>query len=103
MDAGEPVKVGGRAQSAWAQPEEVADNDRTDSLVDRNGYLRVRGDFDPKYAGHRPISKALAHWRNLANKMGHELCLANSPVPIYNATLGGSLEVYERVDFRSLF
>ena len=59
--------------------------------------------FDSQYAGHRPITKAKAHWRNLANKMGHEFCKANSPVPIYNATLGGSLDVYERVEFRSLF
>lgn len=59
--------------------------------------------FDPEYAGHRPITEDRARWRNLANKMGHELCLANSPVPIYNATLGGSLEVYDRVEFRSLF
>ena len=59
--------------------------------------------FDSNYAGHRPIDDAKAHWRNLANRMGHEFCKANSPVPIYNATLGGSLEVYERVEFRGLF
>lgn len=50
VDAGNPIKVGGRAQASTAQPEEVADNDRVDALFDRNGYLRVRGDFDPKYA-----------------------------------------------------
>jgi len=49
-DAGEPVKIGGRAQSSEAQPDEVADNDRVDALFDRSGYLRVRGDFDPSYA-----------------------------------------------------
>ena len=59
--------------------------------------------FDSQYAGHRPINDDKARLRNLANKMGHEFSKANSPVPIYNATLGGSLEVYERVDFRSLF
>lgn len=45
-----PVKVGGRAQEPEAQPEEVADNDRVDALFDRNGYLRVRGDFNPLFA-----------------------------------------------------
>ena len=59
--------------------------------------------FDSRYAGHRPITGVKARERNLANTMGHEFAKANSPVPIYNATLGGSLEVYERVDFRSLF
>lgn len=46
-DTGNPVKFGGRAQEPTAQPEEVADNDRADGLFDRNGYLRVRGDFNP--------------------------------------------------------
>jgi len=50
IDAGNPIKVGGRAQTSEAQPEEVADNDRVDALFDRNGYLRVRGDFDPSFA-----------------------------------------------------
>jgi hypothetical protein len=49
-DSGNPHKFGGRAQSSEAQPEEVADNDRVDALFDRNGYLRVRGDFDPSFA-----------------------------------------------------
>ncbi len=45
-----PVKIGGRAQSSEAQPDEVADEDRVDALFDRSGYLRVRGDFDPQFA-----------------------------------------------------
>jgi hypothetical protein len=45
-----PLKIGGRAQDSEAQPEEVADNDRVDALFDRNGYQRVRGDFDPSFA-----------------------------------------------------
>jgi len=49
-DAGNPVKVGGRAQDPNAQPEEVADNDRVDALFDENGYQRVRGDFNPLFA-----------------------------------------------------
>ena len=68
------------------------------------GQTAGRGNhFDPDYASHRPISKELAERRNLENRMGHEFALRSSPVPIYNATLGGELEVYERVDFRSLF
>lgn len=49
-DALGPVKFGGRAQEPEAQPDEVADNDRVDALFDRNGYQRVRGDFDPSFA-----------------------------------------------------
>jgi hypothetical protein len=45
-----PLKIGGRAQEPEAQPEEVADNDRVDALFDRNGYQRIRGDFDPSFA-----------------------------------------------------
>lgn len=45
-----PVKIGGRAQDPWAQPEEVADNDRVDALFDENGYQRVRGDLNPSFA-----------------------------------------------------
>lgn len=33
----------------------------------------------------------------------HKIAKECSPVPIYNATIGGSLEVYPRVDFMSLF
>ena len=47
---GGPVKVGGRAQTSEAQPDEVDDDDRVDALFDRSGYLRVRGDFDPSSA-----------------------------------------------------
>ncbi|KKL91348.1 hypothetical protein LCGC14_1895610, partial [marine sediment metagenome] len=47
---GGPVKIGGRAQEPEAQPEEVADDDRVDALFDRNGYMRVRGDFNPQFA-----------------------------------------------------
>jgi hypothetical protein len=70
-----PVKIGGRAQEPEAQPEEVADNDRVDALFDRNGYLRVRGDFEPQYIainagtigdnaviGAQPAGKRIAVW-----------------------------------------
>lgn len=33
----------------------------------------------------------------------HEIAHRSSPVPIYNATMGGTLEVHPRVDFMSLF
>ena len=38
-DAGEPVKIGGRAQAPTADLEEVADNDRVDAAFDRQGRL----------------------------------------------------------------
>jgi len=49
------------------------------------------------------IDEATALKRRTANRMGHELAFASSPVPIYNATVGGKLEVYPRVNFRGLF
>ncbi len=49
-DSGNPIKLGGRAQEPTSAPDEVADNDRADALFDRNGYLRVRGDFNPQSA-----------------------------------------------------
>ena len=58
--------------------------------------------FHSEYAGHRPINLKTAKWRNMANTMGHELALKSSPIPIYNATPGGSLEVYPRVEFNSV-
>ena len=32
----------------------------------------------------------------------HEIAKANTRIPIYNATIGGSLEVYPRVDIRKV-
>ena len=40
---------------------------------------------------------------NLNMLNAHMIALRSSPVPIYNATIGGSLEVYKRVDYESLF
>ena len=37
------------------------------------------------------------------NMLAHENAKKCSPVPIFNATIGGDLEVYERVKFKSLF
>lgn len=50
VDAGSPLKMGGRAQDADAQPDEVANDDRVDALFDMNGYFRVRGDMNPQHA-----------------------------------------------------
>jgi hypothetical protein len=59
--------------------------------------------FHEDYAVSRGITAEKAVKRNEANRMGHEYCLRNSPVPIYNATVGGELEVYPRVEYDSLF
>jgi hypothetical protein len=40
-----------------------------------------------------------ARYANTDTLMGHIIAKRSSPVPIYNATKGGSLEVYERVSF----
>ena len=44
-----------------------------------------------------------ARYANMDTLMAHIIAKRSSPVPIYNATIGGSLEVYERVDYRQLF
>ena len=59
--------------------------------------------FHPDYALTRGITAEKAIKRNEANTMGHQFIYNNSPIPIYNATIGGELEVYPRVDFDSLF
>lgn len=55
--------------------------------------------FDPRYKdGSRN-----ARYNNMNNIHAYINAIKCSPVPIYNATIGGKLEVYERVDFKSLF
>jgi len=44
-----------------------------------------------------------ARLANLDTLAAHMVAARSSPVKIYNATLGGELEVYERVCFESLF
>ena len=44
-----------------------------------------------------------ARYANMDAIMGHIIAKRSSPVPIYNATKGGFLEVYERVEYESLF
>lgn len=56
--------------------------------------------FDEHYEHGREQPARLA---NINAFLGHVIAKRSSPVPIYNATLGGDLEVYERVDYESLF
>ena len=58
--------------------------------------------FHPDYAINRGITEEQAVKRNMANAMGHQLAFANSPIPIYNATIGGHLEVYPRVNLEDI-
>lgn len=44
-----------------------------------------------------------ARYANTDTIMGHIIAKRSSPVPIYNATVGGNLEVYERVEYEGLF
>ena len=60
--------------------------------------------FHPDYApGKRGIVEGKAIKRNEVTAMAHEYALRNSPIPIYNATLGGELETYPRINYDTLF
>jgi hypothetical protein len=50
VDAGNPMKIGGRAQEPTAAPDEVADNDRVDTLHDRVGRIAVYQGYPRWYA-----------------------------------------------------
>lgn len=52
--------------------------------------------------GYEDMLRSARH-ANLDTLMAHIIALRSSPVPIYNATIGGELEVYERVSYDSLF
>lgn len=73
VDASNPHKIGGRAQDQDAQPDEVANDDRVDALFDRNGYLRVRGDFTPS---HVAINLASSGDNDLVAAQGAGKCIA---------------------------
>ncbi len=45
--------------------------------------------FHPEYAEDRSITAETAVKRNMQNGMAHQLAFENSPIPIYNATIGG--------------
>lgn len=59
--------------------------------------------FSPDYEKDIQEDLRPAKYANLDTLAAHMVAARSSPVKIYNATLGGCLEVYERVDFRSLF
>lgn len=44
-----------------------------------------------------------ARYANMNTFMAHVNAARSSPVPIFNATIGGELEVYERVNYERLF
>ena len=50
VDAGNPIKTGGRSQEPTAQPDEVADNDRVDTLHDRVGRVATYQGYPRWYA-----------------------------------------------------
>ena len=53
--------------------------------------------FDPEYGDFAPDGE-----RNLDAIWLHSVSKMSSPVPIFNATVGGGLEVYPRVDIHQL-
>lgn len=59
--------------------------------------------FSPDYEKGIETDLRPARLANLDTLAAHMVAARSSPVKIYNATIGGDLEVYERVDYRSLF
>jgi len=59
--------------------------------------------FTPEYEKGIEGDLRPARYANLDTLTAHMAAARSSPVKIYNATIGGELEVYERVDFRGLF
>lgn len=65
------------------------------------GYRDEGGNhFDPAY--EHGLEQP-ARWANMDTLAAHMIAARSSPVDIFNATLGGQLEVYERVNFDELF
>lgn len=65
------------------------------------GYRDGRANhFDPTYEHGNEQPARLS---NLNTLTAHVIAKRSSPVPIYNATIGGELEVYERVSYEDLF
>ena len=58
--------------------------------------------FDKRYETHAGRLR-LARYTNLDLTAAHMVAARSSPVPIFNAGVGGRLEVYERVRLESLF
>lgn len=61
------------------------------------GYGGEQDNFSADYS--QGYTKRSARHANLDTLYAHMLAKRSSPVPIYNCTLGGQLEVYERKDF----
>lgn len=59
--------------------------------------------YDPEYEKGYETMLRPAKYANLDTLMGHIIAKRSSKTPIYNATIGGHLEVYDRVDYESLF
>lgn len=59
--------------------------------------------FTPEYEKGLEGALRPARYANLNTFMAHVNAVRSSPVKIYNATIGGELEVYERVRYESLF
>lgn len=53
--------------------------------------------FDDQY--ETGLTLQAARYANMNALTAHIIAKRSSPVPIYNATLGGSLEVYERINY----
>lgn len=59
--------------------------------------------YTPEYEkGYEKMLRP-ARYANLDTLMGHIIAKRSSRTPIYNATVGGELEVYDRVDYEGLF
>lgn len=59
--------------------------------------------YTPEYEKGYEAMLRPARYANLDTLMGHIIAKRSSKVPIFNATIGGALEVYDRVEYESLF
>lgn len=62
-------------------------------LVGVDLFTKKKDHFDESYPSY-----AVWEERNKIENHIHEVAKKSSPIPIYNATIGGKLEVYPRVD-----
>lgn len=59
--------------------------------------------YHPDYEKGYETMLRPAKYANLDTLMGHIVAKRSCKTPIFNATVGGQLEVYERVDYKKLF
>jgi len=50
---------------------------------------------------YKKIDSGYVERNNRFARAAHELIKTSCPIPVYNATVGGSLELYPRIDIRS--